>query len=138
MGTSQNGFSTCDAVAAADAAEDDPELARCGPRHPEREVPAHDRGTVRRPQRRQVRARVEELENGPVAGCFEPRHALVYTRGDESVISLICFQCHYLVTLQAEPPESQKHVRQGFQDTTPSLRDDLNGILRDAGIKISD
>ncbi len=71
------------------------------------------------------------IESGPVAGCYEPRHALVYEQGETTVVVCICFQCHYLVALEAG---TAKGRYTSLQDPD-GLKGRLNAMLAEAGIK---
>ncbi len=67
-----------------------------------------------------------------VAGCFDPRHALVFRRGTVYVAALICFQCHYLVVFN---PNGGRVRRNPF--IQGDLKTLLNGVLRAAEIPIA-
>jgi hypothetical protein len=67
-----------------------------------------------------------------VAGCFDPRHALVFRRGDVEVAALICFECHYLVVFN--PHGGKVHMHGFIQADLETL---LNGLLRAADIPIA-
>lgn len=73
------------------------------------------------------------IETGPQAACYDPRHALVYERGEETVIVFICFACHYAVVLEAT---TEKGRYTSFQDPQ-GLKPRLNGLLERAGIALA-
>ena len=73
------------------------------------------------------------IEEGPEAACYLPRHALIYEKGEATVAVLICFQCHYLVVLEAE---TAKGRYKAFQDPD-GLKQRLNTMLADAGIALA-
>ena len=73
------------------------------------------------------------IEVGPEAACYDPRHALVYEQGEQTVIVFICFACHYAVVLEAT---TEKGRYTAFQDPE-GLKKRLNAMLTDAGIALA-
>ena len=73
------------------------------------------------------------IEEGPEAACYDPRHALIYEKGDATVAVLICFECHYAVVLERT---TEKGRYKAFQDPQ-GLKPRLNGLLGAAGIPLA-
>lgn len=68
---------------------------------------------------------------GPVASCYQPRHALVVVKDGKPAIMHICFQCHYAVLLG---PQTPKGRYTSFQ--AGALKGRLNGLLKAAKIHV--
>ncbi|MHC5011859.1 MAG: hypothetical protein ACYTG6_13095 [Planctomycetota bacterium] len=68
---------------------------------------------------------------GPSAGCYDPRHAYVATRGGERVVVFFCFACSYVVVLDATG--SARYTTGAAQE---ALKAYLNDRLRSAGIAV--
>ena len=74
--------------------------------------------------------------------CYRPRHALVYRGRGQTVVVCICFQCFYLVVLEAGTKEG-RFVAFGDMDQVVwkgrayPFMDLLNGLLADAGIPLA-
>ena len=73
------------------------------------------------------------IEMGPEAACYDPRHALIYEKGDATVAVFICFACHYAVILEASTETGRYKAFQMVKGLKPRL----NGLLTDAGIKLA-
>lgn len=73
------------------------------------------------------------IEQGPGAHCYDPRHALVYERGGKTVVVCICFECSYVVVLEAS---TTKGRYEPLQDPR-GLKAALNGLLEAAGIPLA-
>lgn len=71
---------------------------------------------------------------GPVAGCYDPRHAIVARKGDVTVAIQLCFECHYAVILEAGTAKGQMA---SFQDVA-GLKARLDGLLRAGKVALAE
>ncbi len=71
---------------------------------------------------------------GPVAGCYDPRHAIVARKGDVTVAIQLCFECHYAVILA---PDTAKGAMLDFQDVG-GLKARLDGLLRTGKVALAE
>ncbi len=71
---------------------------------------------------------------GPVAGCYDPRHAIVARKGDVTVAIHLCFACHYAVILTAD---TAKGTLASFQDVG-GLKARLDGLLRAGKVALAE
>ena len=71
---------------------------------------------------------------GPAAGCYDPRHAIVARKGDVTVAIHLCFACHYAVILTAD---TAKGRLVSFQDVG-GLKARLDGLLRAGKVALAE
>jgi hypothetical protein len=75
------------------------------------------------------------LTKGPRAHCYEPHHALVFSKGESRVVALICFLCSYVTLIDGTTEQGRLR---GFQDPDHTFAQLLNGWLTDAGMGVGD
>lgn len=97
----------------------------------------HDYGVLGRTEIRSVEERTELLHalykgiadsDGAVANCFNPRHGISATSGDETVDLVICFECLSMQTYHRQP---------GSRLTTRSPEPTFNRALERANLPIA-
>ena len=71
--------------------------------------------------------------DGSVAGCFIPRHAIQIVTGDTTMDYVICFQCLQISTYETKAGNTTK----GYKLTTAGPQGVFNAQLRKAGLPLA-